>query len=269
MRKSLSRGALKDITNYNSITKKKKSRPTSAKSQTRKSRPGSGKKDSSFRSQNKSKSRDRSKQKVKEHSENHRLDGNLLLKSLKNTHKPSSMAQILGVIDKSDKMKIRPPKAPKNFKMKIEDNLMMNIENINIHNSRSRQLRNLDKKSSTIEQAISKTPNLEFKKDLLKRKSSFANIKRDVGGMNFNLIKGKITTKVKNKTQSFKGFKSLYNTADREFMTNDSNSELYNLTKDVSKKSLLESFNKDKPEIEFVVSAVLLHFFSRINQSTH
>lgn len=177
------------------------------------------------------------------------------------------MAQLLGVIDKSDKMKIRPPKAPKRLKMKIEDNLMMNIENINIHNSRSRQLKNLDKKSNTIEQAVSKTPNLEFKKDLLKRKSSFANIKRDVGGMNFNFTRGKNSTKVKNKTQSFKGFKSLYNTADREFMTNDSNSDLYNLTKDANKKSLLESFNKDKPEIEFVVSFTSLHYFSRINQS--
>jgi hypothetical protein len=241
LRKSMSRGALKDITNYNSSSKKKKKlRPNSAKTQARKSRPGSGKKDTSFRSQNRSKSKDKSKQRMKDNSENHRVDGNLLLKSLKNTHKPSSMSQLLGVIDKPDKMKIRPPKVPKHPRMKIDDHLMMNIENINMQNSRSRQIKTLDRKSSTIEQAVSSPPQLEFKRSSLKRKSSFANIKRDSACMNFNLG---------GRSKDLKARTMLKNISYQMIRTQSDF-----LTKDAGKKSLLESFHKDKPEIEYVVS---------------
>jgi len=84
MKKSSSRPLLKDK-KYNNLSKSKKrpSRPTSGRSNS-KNRPGSGKKDSSFRSQNRSRSRDRSKQLVKTKDSSHqKIDDNALLKNFK------------------------------------------------------------------------------------------------------------------------------------------------------------------------------------------
>lgn len=80
LRKSLSKGALKDITNLQpSKGKKRKIRPGSAKSNS-KTRLNN-KKDSSFRSQNRSRSRDKSKQlKNRDNSQNKKVDDNILLK---------------------------------------------------------------------------------------------------------------------------------------------------------------------------------------------
>lgn len=268
MKRSGSKGALRDTTNLLSANKKKRtSRPTSAKSNSKKSRPGSGKKDTSFRSQNKSRSRDRGKQlKSKETSHNQKLDEHLLLKSLKNTQKPSSLGPLLNILDNKVNRKVRPPKAPKQLKLSIKENLINGIENLHTNQLRSRQKTNLEKKSITITHSPNKESNLEFQKDSMKRKSSFVNVKKELGNIQLKFANSKrIPAKVKpksilHKTQSQQALNHLYSSVS-DSKHDDSLSELYNLTKQTSKKSLLESFTKGKPEIEFTVSQFVSKYF--------
>jgi hypothetical protein len=225
-------------------------------------RPGSGKKDSSFKRQNRSNSRDKSKSaKIKESSHNQKLDSQALLRSLKNTQKPSTMGPLLEILDNkgAHKKKVKPPKVPKQFKMNFKENIAMNLENLNVNQIRSRQIKNFEKKSITIQHSPTPSSNLEFKENTMKRKSSFVGIKPEKHNFNLNFLKNKKGLKkfksnsILHKTHSVRSVLSLHNSS-TELRNDDSIREFNFVTSDLSKKSLLESFNRDKPEIEFVVN---------------
>lgn len=172
------------------------------------------------------------------------------------------MSPLLEVIDKKEQKKYKPPKAPKKLKANIRDSLLENIENMSLNKLRSRQPKDLEKKSITIQHSP-KISNLEMKKDVMKRKSSFVNIKRELNTINLNFVKNRKSKKLKgknilHKTQSQQTLRTLYGSVGQP-APDDSLSEFNNVTKDSKKKSLIESFNKDKPEIEFIVSQLLIY----------
>lgn len=263
-KKKNSRGALKDITKYQTNgKKKKKSRPTSAKNNAKNSRPESGKRERSFRSMNQSKSKDRLK--INKHNLHKKTSEKLNLKNLKNTQKPSSLKGLLSEINRSEIKKNRPPKAPTQTKINFKENIGINLKRMNLKKSRSRQDKILDNKTTTIQVSPKLSSILEFRNNPLKRKSSLVQIKQE-GALNFNFTKNyqKISkSKSKSKsilhnTYSEKGLKGLYST-EKDLRSEDSTSEfMFVGGKEDGRMSKLESFNKDKPEIEFVVN--LFHF---------
>lgn len=255
LRKSMSRGALHDTTNLqgSQTRKKRRSRPGSSKSNSKSKH--TSKKDSSFRSQNRSKSKDRSKI-TKEVSQNKKLDEKALLKNLKNTNKQSILTPLIEKIDKKEPKKVRPPKAPKQFKHSFKENILANIENLSLNKLRSRQSRELEKKSITITHSP-KNSDLEMQSECLKRKSSFVNIKKGLQDANLNLLKGRKSlkkTKIKNalyKTQSQKLLSHVFSSISNP-KTETSLDEYSTINREMGKRSLIESFTKGRPEIEYI-----------------
>ena len=99
LKKSISKGNIKNSAIFGLSKKTTNARPSSAKNSS-KQRSSSGKKEYGTKNTNKSRSRDRSKQmKSKEGSQNRKNENDALLTSLKNIHKNSSFAPILDILD--------------------------------------------------------------------------------------------------------------------------------------------------------------------------
>jgi len=169
------------------------------------------------------------------------------------------MGPLLEIIDNKNKRKVRPPKVPKTFKASMKENII-NLENLSKNHKRSRQGSNFEKKSITIQHSPKTNQNLEFKDRSMKRKSSYVSIKNDLNAINLNFLKNKKSLKQAkkkksmNKNHSQNSLKMFSSVADSKI--DDSLIDFHQIPKDVSKNSLIEGFNRDKPEIEFVVSTV-------------
>ena len=188
LKKSMSKANIKDPSGFGLNKRTTNIRPSSAKNSS-KQRSSSGKREIATKTNNKSRSRDKSKQmKSKEASQNRKVEDDALLTSLKNLHKSSSFAPFLEILDSKKGNKVRPPKAPKPTKVNSKDNILMNIENLNINQLRSRQINSINK-SNTIQHSPSKNTNLEIIKSAVSRKTSFINSKKENNPINFMDLK--------------------------------------------------------------------------------
>lgn len=188
LKKSASKGNIKDPSVLGITKRTTNIRPLSAKSSS-KQRSNSGKREITSKNNNKSRSRDKSKQmKSKEGSQNRKVEDDALLTSLKNLHKSSSFAPFLEILDNKKGNKVRPPKVPKPTKLNSKDNLLMNIENLNLNQLRSRQTTNINK-SNTIQHSPSQSTNLEVKKSAVSRKTSYITSKKENNSISFINLK--------------------------------------------------------------------------------